>query len=116
MGNTISPLKATAFSGPCPGIAADVVDDAGQSLKGTVGELVIRAPWIGMTRGFWRDEARYLETYWSRWEDIWLHGDWAAVDADGQWYILGRSDDTINMAGKRVGPAEFESVLVSHPR
>ena len=96
-------------------MAADVVDEDGKSLRGGVGELVIRAPWIGMTRGFWQDDERYLETYWSRWQDVWVHGDWAAIDDDGQWYILGRSDDTINVAGKRVGPAEFESVLVSHP-
>ncbi len=115
MGNTITPLKPAAFSGPCPGMAADVVDENGKSLRGGVGELVIRAPWIGMTRGFWQDDERYLETYWSRWQDVWVHGDWAAIDDDGQWYILGRSDDTINVAGKRVGPAEFESVLVSHP-
>ena len=68
-----------------------------------------------MTRGFWRDKQRYLDTYWSRWENIWTHGDWAAVDDDNQWYILGRSDDTIKVAGKRVGPAEVESILVSHP-
>ena len=116
MGNPLQPLKPTAFAGPCPGIAADVVDEAGQSLlaAGSVGELVIRAPWIGMTRGFWNDRERYLQTYWSRWDGIWVHGDWAAVDVDGMWYLLGRSDDTINVAGKRVGPTEFESALVSH--
>ena len=80
-----------------------------------VGELVIRQPWIGMTRGFWRDPQRYLETYWSRFPNVWVHGDWAAVDGDGLWYILGRSDDTIKIAGKRLGPAEVESVLVGHP-
>ncbi len=115
MGNPILPLKACAFSGPCPGIAADVVDEAGRSVRGAVGELVIRAPWIGMTRGFWKDPERYLETYWSRFPDIWVHGDFAAVDDDGLWYILGRSDDTIKIAGKRLGPAEVESVLVHHP-
>ncbi len=115
MGTPIQRLKATAFSAPCPGIAADVVDENGQSVRNTVGELVIRTPWIGMTRGFWQDEQRYLDTYWSRWPDVWVHGDWAAIDSDGQWYILGRSDDTVNVAGKRIGPAEMESVLVDHP-
>jgi acetyl-CoA synthetase len=115
MGNPLLPLKPAAFSGPCPGIAADVYDEAGHPLRGAVGELVITAPWIGMTRGFWRDRDRYLETYWSRWENVWVHGDFAAVDGDGLWYILGRSDDTIKIAGKRVGPAEIESVLVEHP-
>ncbi|MBR9977878.1 MAG: AMP-binding protein [Bacteroidetes bacterium] len=114
MGNPLLPLKPTAFSAACPGIAADVYDEDGRPLRNAVGELVITAPWIGMTRGFWRDNTRYLETYWSRWEDVWVHGDFAAIDSDGLWYILGRSDDTIKIAGKRVGPAEIESVLVAH--
>ena len=115
MGNVMKPLKPCAFSGPNVGMAADVVDDSGHSVRGQVGELVVRAPWIGMTRGFWHDPDRYTETYWSRFPDVWVHGDWAAVDADGQWYILGRSDDTIKVAGKRLGPAEVETVLVSDP-
>jgi acetyl-CoA synthetase len=115
MGNPILPLKPAAFSAPCPGIAADVIDERGNSVRNQVGELVIRAPWIGMTRGFWQDEQRYLDTYWSSFENVWVHGDWAAVDDDGLWYILGRSDDTIKVAGKRLGPAEVESVLVNHP-
>ena len=115
-GNVLTPLKPAAFAGPPPGIAADVVDEHGQSIRNQVGELVVRAPWIGMTRGFWKDPGRYEETYWSRFPDVWVHGDWAAIDDDGLWYILGRSDDTIKIAGKRVGPAEVESVLVEHPR
>jgi acetyl-CoA synthetase len=115
MSNPLLPIKPCAFSAPCPGIAADVVGDNGQPIRGAVGELVIRAPWIGMTRGFWRDPERYEETYWSRFPGIWIHGDYAAIDADGMWYILGRSDDTIKVAGKRLGPAEVESVLVDHP-
>jgi acetyl-CoA synthetase len=115
MGNPILPLKPCAFSAPCPGIAAAVLDENGQPVLGQVGELVIRAPWIGMTRGFWRDPQRYLDAYWSRWPETWVHGDFAAIDADGMWYILGRSDDTIKIAGKRLGPAEVESVAVRHP-
>jgi len=115
MGNVLTPLKPCAFAGPVPGMAADVVDEQGCPVRGQVGELVIRQPWIGMTRGFWRDPQRYLETYWSRFPDTWVHGDWAAIDGDGLWYILGRSDDTIKIAGKRLGPAEVESVLVAHP-
>ncbi len=114
MGNVLTPMKPCAFSGPLPGMAADVVDENGKSVRSKVGELVIREPWIGMTRGFWRDRQRYFETYWSRWPDTWVHGDWAAIDDDGLWYILGRSDDTIKVAGKRVGPAEVESILVAH--
>jgi acetyl-CoA synthetase len=114
-GNVVTALKPAAFAGPPPGIAADVVDETGRSVRNQVGELVVRAPWIGMTRGFWRDPERYLQTYWSRFPDTWVHGDWSAVDEDGLWYILGRSDDTIKIAGKRLGPAEVESVLVEHP-
>jgi acetyl-CoA synthetase len=113
-GNVLTPLKPCAFSGAVPGIAADVVDESGASVRGQVGELVVRKPWIGMTRGFWNDRERYQQTYWSRFPDIWVHGDWAAIDEDGLWYILGRSDDTIKIAGKRLGPAEVESVLVGH--
>jgi acetyl-CoA synthetase len=91
------------------------VDDAGSPVRGKVGELVIRAPMPGMTRGFWGDRERYEETYWSRWPGLWAHGDWASIDADGFWYIHGRSDDTLKVAGKRVGPAEVESAAVGHP-
>jgi acetyl-CoA synthetase len=114
-GNVLTPLKPAAFAGPPPGIAADVVDDEGRPVRNQVGELVVRAPWLGMTQGFWKDPDRYIQTYWSRFPDTWVHGDWAAIDTDGLWYILGRSDDTIKIAGKRLGPAEVESVLVEHP-
>jgi len=113
-GNLLLPLKPTAFSAPVPGMAADVVDEQGRPVRGEVGELIIRRPWIGMTRGFWKDPERYLESYWARFPGVWTHGDWAAVDADGLWYILGRSDDTIKVAGKRLGPAEVESILTGH--
>jgi len=96
-------------------MAADVVNEAGESIRGAVGELVIRAPWIGMTRGFWKDPDRYHDSYWGRFENVWVHGDFAAVDNDGLWYILGRSDDTIKVAGKRVGPAEIEAIANQHP-
>jgi acetyl-CoA synthetase len=112
---TITPIKPCSFAGPVPGIAADVVNDLGEPVRGTVGELAIRGPWPGMTRGFWHDRARYLDTYWSRIPGLWVHGDFAAIDDDGFWYILGRSDDTIKVAGKRLGPAEAESAAVSHP-
>jgi acetyl-CoA synthetase len=114
-GNVLTPMKPCSFAGPPPGIAADVVDDAGRPVRNQVGELVVRAPWLGMTHGFWKDPDRYEQTYWSRFPGVWVHGDWAAIDEDGLWYILGRSDDTIKIAGKRLGPAEVESVLVEHP-
>ena len=112
---TITPIKPCSFSGPIPGMAADVVDDAGQPVRGQVGELVIRQPWPGMTRGFWQAPERYEAAYWNRFPGLWVHGDFAAIDADGYWYILGRSDDTIKVAGKRLGPAEVESAAVAHP-
>ncbi len=114
-GNFFKPLKPCAFSGPVVGMDADVVDENGQPVRQAVGELVIRKPWIGMTRGFWKDDQRYLDTYWNRFPDVWVHGDFAAIDEDGLWYILGRSDDTIKVAGKRLGPAEVESIVNAHP-
>jgi acetyl-CoA synthetase len=68
-----------------------------------------------MTRGIWKDPERYLDAYWRRFPDVWVHGDWARVDEDGFWFLHGRSDDTLNVAGKRVGPAEVESALAHHP-
>jgi acetyl-CoA synthetase len=91
----------------------DVVDPLGRPVRTEVGELVCRRPWPGMTRGIWGDDERYLETYWSRFPDVWTHGDWASVDADGYWFLHGRSDDTLNIAGKRIGPAELESAAIS---
>ncbi len=116
MSNPLHPIKAASFSAPCPGMEVDVIDDSGNSLVGEVGELAVRTPWIGMTRGFWRDkdDERYHQAYWAKVPNTWVHGDWARRDEDGQWWILGRSDDTVNVGGKRVGPAEFESVLVAH--
>ena len=116
---TWTPIQPSSFTGPCPGMAADVVDEKGRPVRGIVGELVIRKPWPGMTRGFWRDPAtpdgRYFQTYWSRFPNTWVHGDWARIDDEGYWYIEGRSDDTLKIAGKRVGPAEVESAAVAHP-
>ena len=113
--NLLTPIKPASFNGPCPGTAADVAGPDGRSIRGTVGELVIRRPQPGFTRGFWRDRERYLETYWSRFPGTWLHGDWAIVDEDGYWFIRGRSDDTLKVAGKRVGPAEVEAAATAHP-
>jgi len=94
----------------------DVWGPDGQPVApGDVGELVCKKPWPAMTRGIWRNPQRYLETYWSRWPDVWVHGDWASVDEDGFWFLHGRSDDTMNIAGKRLGPAEVESALINHP-
>ena len=111
-GNVLTPANPGSFAGPIPGIDAAVFDESGHPVTGEVGELVVRKPYLGMTLGFWKDPQRYLETYWSRWPGVWVHGDWATIDEDGLWYILGRSDDTIKVAGKRVGPAEVEAAAL----
>ncbi len=112
----VEPIKECSLGFPSPGMAVDVVDADGVPVPaGEVGELVCRRPWPGMTRGFWQDDERYLETYWKRFPGVWVHGDWASVDEDGCWYLHGRSDDTLNIAGKRIGPAELESAAVSVP-
>lgn len=115
-GNFVQPLKPCGFSGPVVGMDADVVNEAGERVRGEVGELVIRQPWIGMTRGFHGDDKRYLDSYWRKIPGLWVHGDFAAIDEDGIWYILGRSDDTIKVAGKRLGPAEVEAILNADER
>jgi acetyl-CoA synthetase len=96
-------------------MAMDVLGPDGTPVRGEVGELVCTKPWPAQTRGFWGNPQRYLDTYWSRWPETWVHGDWASIDQDGYWYLHGRSDDTLNIAGKRIGPAEFESAAVNHP-
>jgi len=111
--NMVQGIKPTSLGQPALGLDADVYDDHGAPVRGEVGELVIRGSWPGMTRGFWGEPDRYIETYWSRFPDTWVHGDWASIDEDGFWYLHGRSDDTLNIAGKRIGPAEVESVAVA---
>jgi acetyl-CoA synthetase len=106
------PIKPVALGFPALGQDMDVVDADGRPLRGEVGELVCRRPWPGMTRGIWGDDERYLETYWRRFPGIWTHGDWASIDEDGYWFLHGRSDDTLNIAGKRIGPAELESAAI----
>ncbi|MGH3431327.1 MAG: AMP-binding enzyme, partial [Thermocrispum sp.] len=110
----VEEIRSCSLGGPSLGMDVDVVDDDGRSVRGRVGELVCRQPWPSMTRSVWRDPRRYLESYWSRFPSLWHHGDFALVE-DGQWYILGRSDDVMNVAGKRLAPAEVESVLTAHP-
>lgn len=115
--NLLYPIKPASFSGPIPGTGADIVDAEGRSVgPGEVGELVMREACIGTTRGLWHDPQRYIDTYWSRIPGVWVHGDWASRDADGAWFIHGRSDDTIKIAGKRTGPAEIEALLLATRR
>jgi acetyl-CoA synthetase len=107
-------MKPGGFSGPAPGAGADIVDMAGRSLPaGEVGELVMRQVSIGTTKGLWRDADRYLESYWSKIPGLWVQGDLASRDSDGFWFVHGRSDDTLKIAGKRTGPAEIETALIA---
>ena len=111
----MAPTKPCSLGFPALGLDMDVLDESGTPVRGEVGELVCRNAWPGMTRGIWRDPERYLDTYWRRFPGVWTHGDWASVDEDGYWFLHGRSDDTLNVAGKRIGPAELESAAVNHP-
>jgi len=110
----VEQIRSCSLGGPALGMDVDVVDDDGRTLRGSVGELVCRQPWPSMTRGVWKDDERYREAYWSTYPGLWRHGDYALAD-DAGWFILGRSDDVMNVAGKRVAPAEIESVLASDP-
>jgi acetyl-CoA synthetase len=113
--HVVAPLSPCSLGGPALGMAVDVFDEQGRPVRGEVGELVCTKPWPGMTRGLYKDPERYIETYWSRWPNVWWHGDFASVSEDGQWFLHGRSDDTIKLAGKRLGPAEVETIVVAHP-
>ena len=108
------PVKEVALGFPALGQDLDVFGPDGNPLRREVGELVCKRPWPGMTRGIWGDEERYLDAYWRRFPGVWTHGDWASIDEDGYWFLHGRSDDTLNIAGKRIGPAELESAAVGH--
>lgn len=116
LGNVLlKPIKPMGFNTPVPGMAVAVLDEEGKPAVGKVGELAVLKPWPGMTKGFWQDEARYLDTYFARFPGIWVHGDLALQDEEGHFFILGRSDDTLKVAGKRVGPAEVETAAIAHP-
>jgi acetyl-CoA synthetase len=111
----IQPLKSCTLGAPAPGMAAEVVNSSGEPVRGETGHLVCTKTAPSMTRGIWGDPERYLKTYWSRFPGWWDHGDWASVDADGCWFLHGRADESMNVAGRKVGPAEVEDALTSHP-
>jgi acetyl-CoA synthetase len=111
----IQPLKPCTLGDAAPGMATEVVDESGRPVRGRMGYLVCTRPAPSMTRGVWGDPERYLETYWSRWPGVWSHGDWASVDEDGCWFLHGRADESMNVAGRKVGPAEVEDALMEHP-
>ena len=111
----VKPIHPSAFNTASPGVEVDVVDAEGHPLVDAVGELVVRKPFIGMTQSFWQDDERYLNTYWRTIPGVWVHGDLAMRKPGEGFYLLGRSDDTIKLAGKRLGPAEIEEVLLELP-
>lgn len=111
----LKPIKPTSFNTPVPGVHAVSLNEEGKEVKEEVALLGVKNINPGMTRGFWKDEERYMDTYWSKWEGIWFHGDLVYVDRDGFWYILGRADDTLKIAGKRIGPSELEGVVNENP-
>jgi acetyl-CoA synthetase len=111
----IMALKPSTVGGPVPGIDANVFDESGKPVREATGYLVIKKPWPGMTRGLWNDAERYIKSYWSKYDGVWFHGDWALIDSDGFWYLQGRVDDVIKVAGHRISGAEVESALSSHP-
>ena len=110
----VKPIAPVSFTAALPGMDVEVYNENGHPIRNEVGELVLRQPWVGMTNGFYNENDRYEETYWSRFENTWVHGDWVILDDEGFYTITGRSDDTLNVAGKRIGPAELESVFVEH--
>ncbi len=106
MGTPNHPMNPGSFSRTALGVGADIVDMSGRSLPpGEVGELVLRNSSIGLTKSLWKADARYIESYWNTLPGLWVHGDFAMRGHDGLYYILGRSDDTIKISGKRTGPA-----------
>ncbi|REJ80094.1 MAG: AMP-dependent synthetase [Acidobacteria bacterium] len=109
----LDPLKPCSLGGPGLGMAVDVWSEEGEPVRGEVGYLVCTEPAPSMTRGLWRDPERYIASYWSKWPEVWNHGDWARIDEDGQWFIQGRSDDTLKVAGRRIGPSELEGALTA---
>jgi acetyl-CoA synthetase len=111
----IQPLKPCSLGAPAPGMATEVVEESGAPVRGQMGYVVCTKPAPSMTRGIWGDPERYIETYWSRWPGYWNHGDWASVDEDGCWFLHGRADESMNVAGRKVGPAEVEDALIEHP-
>lgn len=109
-------IKPSTVGIPCPGMNLDVFNDDGKSVTQENGYLVIKSPWPAMTRGLLNDHERYIETYWSRFENIWFHGDYVSVDMDGLWYMQGRTDDVINVSGHRMSTVEIEHVVMSNKK
>jgi acetyl-CoA synthetase len=111
----VKPIKPASFNTGSPAIVIGVVDARGNSVSDELGELAVKEPFVGMTASFWNDDQRYLDTYWNTIPGIWLHGDLARKSNDGSYELIGRSDDTLKIAGRRLGPAEIEEIVLSNP-
>jgi acetyl-CoA synthetase len=116
VGYPFLPMTQGSFNGPLPGMDVAVLNAQGQPVAGEIGELSMLNTWPGMTNAFWQDTERFLKTYWTRFPDTWVHGDLAQVSAEDGWRLFGRSDDTIKVSGRRIGPSEIESALLKDPR
>jgi len=115
-GLELVPLKPGSATNPLPSIYAEVYDEKGQPTQtGIKGFLVIKTPWPGMLETIWKDAERYKQTYFGRWPNIYYTGDYAVKDPDGYFWLLGRADEVLKVAGHRIGTVELESALVSHP-
>jgi len=109
-------LNPSTVGIPCPGMTLDIFDDYGNPILGKNGYLVIKSPWPAMTKGLLNDDERYLQTYWSRFENIWFHGDYVCTDSNGLWYMKGRTDDVINVSGHRMSTTEIEHTVISNDK
>ncbi len=115
-GIELTPLKPGSATLPMPGVNIDIFDDAGKPLPaGNKGYLVIKSPWPGMLQTVWKDPDRFKSAYFGRWPGIYVTGDYAIRDQDGYFWLLGRADEVLKVAGHRIGTVELESALVSHP-
>jgi acetyl-CoA synthetase len=115
VGSPIVKTPECRFAGPTPGISLAVYNDEGEQVRGVAGELVVTEPWPSATLGLWNEADRYFESYWSRWPDMWAHGDKVVEFEDGTWQVIGRSDDVIKIGGKRVSPTDYESLATRLP-
>ena len=107
------PFKVGSFNAPIPGMSADIVDQKGKKVSDKSNRRIDNEKIINWSyKSLWEDDERYIKNYWDIIQGLWVHGDLASKDKDGHWYLHGRSDDTIKVSGKRIGPSELESIIV----
>jgi len=113
----VTTLKPGSATKPFPGVEAAVYNDAGEEVSpGGGGYLVLKRPWPAMLRGVFKDHDRYMETYWSKFKGVYFAGDGARIDEDGDFWLMGRVDDVMNVSAHRISTIEVESALVDHPK